>query len=232
MKIYIISLFLLFTSYASLATTPQEITHWGIARNDEGMIVYTEKHEIKKVKNKVVNSKTTYFDKDRKNVIATLISDYSKSVSLPTYEFIDHRTKYREGLRYKDGKYVIYYQKPNEKEESNVLKENDSVFSCQGWHYYLINNLETLEKDDIALNLVLPSELDFYSFKIQQVNSSGSKIVANLKLANWFLRIFAPKLRLVYDKNQKKLVEYEGISNILDKDGDRQEVTIYYQYDK
>ena len=53
---------------------------------------------------------------------------------------------------------------------------------------------------------------------------------AVLKLNHWLFRYFAPTLRLVYDSNSKKLVEYRGISNILDTDGNRQDVRIINKY--
>jgi len=205
--------------------------HWGIAKNDFGDVVYTEKHTVTRENGVTKRSETIYYDKTRNTKIATLISDYSKSISLPTYEFVDLRTGYREGLRFTGGTYVVYYKRPDEAEKSKVLSQEDGVFSCQGWHYYLIDNLAVLEKRDIALKLVLPSELDFYSFKIEKVKSTGDQVVANLELSNWLLSFFAPKLKLVYDKKERKLIGYKGISNILDKEGERQEVSIAYAYE-
>ena len=54
--------------------------------------------------------------------------------------------------------------------------------------------------------------------------------MANLKLANWFLGVFAPELQLTYDKKNKKLLQYQGVSNIKDDSGSNQDVTIRYQY--
>ena len=205
--------------------------HWGVAKNTNGKIIYTENHLITKKDGKLFASNTDYFDQTRKNKFATLKSDYSRSLSLPTYEFVDMRTGYLEGVRYVDGKYLVYFKKPDETEIARPLKEGDSIFSGQGWHYYLIENLDILENQNIKLNLVLPSELDFYSFEIKHSKATKDKIVANLELSNWFLSFFAPKLQLVYDKKFNQLIEFKGISNILDKDGERQEVTIHYEYD-
>jgi len=221
---------LLISSQANAQSKPN--VHWGVAKNDAGNIIYTERHSITSLNDVLKNSETLYFDSLRKNKIGILTSDYSRSLAMPTYEFRDLRTGYREGLRFSNGKYVVYFKKPNQEEKADELSDGKSIFSCQGWHYYLIENLNLLEKQDIALNLVLPSELDFYSFKVKQSNSTGKQIVANLELSNWLLGFFAPKLRLTYDKQLKKLVEYKGVSNILDDNGDRQDVTIHYEYDE
>jgi hypothetical protein len=205
--------------------------YWGIAKTKDGKIAYTEKHLVTRDNGVIRKSETTYYKADRATPIASMVSDYSRSVNMPTYEFKDLRSGYKEGLRYQDGVYTIYNAEPKKKEESAPLSKTEAVFSCQGWHYYLIENLAKLEKQEIALNLILPSELDFYSFKIERVESTGDQVVANLELSSWLLSMFAPNLRLVYDKKQKKLVEYQGVSNILDSEGERQDVTIYYEFD-
>jgi len=209
----------------------EPIVQWGEAKNASGATVYFEKHSIL-IKNGVLqSSETIYYDVNRQKEIGTMRSDYTKSLAKPTYDFVDLRSGYREGLRLSDSKYIVYYKKPDQEEKVKNLKDGESVFSCQGWHYYLLENLSVLEKQDITLNLVLPSELDFYSFKVRRAESSGTQIVAHLELSSWLLSFFAPKLQLVYDKELKRLIEYKGISNILDAKGDRQEVTIHYQYE-
>jgi hypothetical protein len=223
-------LFLGLTVLSAVRARGESMTHRGIAKNGAGKVVYIEHHTITSLDGVLKSSETDYYGPDRNTKIATLRSDYARSRSMPTYEFVDLRSNYREGMRYLDGRYVVYYQKPKEAEKAKNLREGESLFSCQGWHYYLIENLNVLEQQDIALNLVLPSELDFYSFKIQRTATDGNMIVANLELSNWLLSFFVPKLRLTYDKQQKKIVEYQGISNILGENGNRQEVTIHYEY--
>ena len=219
-------LFFQVVTYAAPLTT----VHWGVAKDRSGKVIYTERHTVTEDNGVIKSSETDYFDSSRKEKIGVLSSDYVRSVSMPTYEFRDLRTGYREGLRFENGKYVVYYKNQNEQEKQKDLKDEQSVFSCQGWHYYLIENLNVIDKKDIALNLVLPSDLDFYNFKIEHASSAGDQVVANLKLSNWLLSVFAPKLRLVYDKKMKRLVEYQGVSNILDEKGGRQDVTIVYEY--
>lgn len=227
MRTLLLTIIFIFSSGISMAAE----THWGVAKNDKGDVVYTEKHIVTKKNGKYATSETIYYDPTKTEVIATMKSDYSRDALMPTYEFVDKKSGYKEGLRFQDGKYVIYNQEKGGKEEASVLKKKESLFSCQGWHYYLVENLSLLQKQDIALNLILPSELDFYEFKIKGAESTNTKVVANLELSNWLLRAFAPSLRLVYDKKLKRLVEYEGISNIPDNEGERQNVKIVYQYD-
>ena len=203
--------------------------YWGEAKTPSGKIAYTERHTVISMNDVLKSTRTEYFDADRKKKIAVLDSDYSKSLSMPTYEFRDLRSSYREGVAMSDGKYMAYFKKQGEPKKSKEIKKGNRIFSGQGWHYYLIKNLDLLEKNDIVLNLILPSRLDFYQFNITRSEASAGQIVAHLELSNWLLSFFAPSLRLVYDKKKKRLLEFRGVSNILDENGEQQEVIIRYE---
>ncbi len=222
-------LFLLVLSVCVRASGAEEISYIGEARDDKGMLVYTEKHRVHSAGGTTTGSMTEYAAPDG-SLIATLRSDYARSVALPTYVFEDLRRNYREGLRWQEGGYVIFHQHGSAPEKTAPLRRESGVFSCQGWHYYLIHNLDLLEKDNITLNLVLPSELRPYAFVVKRRASDEARVSAELTIKNWLLRSFAPKLRLEYDRANRRLVEFRGVSNILTKTGDRQEVIIRYKY--
>ncbi len=211
------------------AAVPDESVYIGEARDQKGVLVYTEKHRVHSAEGTTKGSVTEYTAPDG-SLIATLRADYARSVALPTYVFEDLQRKYREGLRWQEGGYVIFHQQGSAPEKTAPLRSESGVFSCQGWHYHLINNLSLLEKDNIALNLVLPSELRPYSFVVKRRASDDSRISAELSLKNWLFRQFAPEMRLEYDRENRRLLEFHGVSNILTKAGDRQEVTIRYRY--
>jgi hypothetical protein len=203
--------------------------HWGEARNERGKLVYREKHSVTREGDRVMTSLTEYIS-PAGELIATMESDYSRNLSMPTYVFEDRIRGYREGLRDEEGQYVIFKDSRDGEEETQAITNTKDVFSCQGWHYYLVNNLAALERGNIELNLILPAQLKAFPFEIQRVRSEGDRVEAVLKLDHWVFRYFAPTLRLVYDRKSKKLLEYRGISNILDSEGNRQDVIITYRY--
>jgi hypothetical protein len=219
--------FLVFLCSASFAADLE--VHWGDATNEQGELVYREKHSVTREGGRVIGSLTEYVAPDGR-VIATMESDYSQNISMPTYVFEDRIRGYREGLRKENGRYVVFKQARDGTEETRAVTDTDNVFSCQGWHYYLVNNLSALEQGNVDLNLILPSQLKALPFEIQKVRSEGNRIEAVLEFDHWLFRYFAPTLRLVYDNELKKLVEYRGISNILDVEGKRQDVRIVYRY--
>jgi hypothetical protein len=214
------------SSGASLAAEKE--VHWGEARNEQGELVYKEKHSVTREGGPVMTSLTEYFS-PAGQLIATMESDYSRNLSMPTYVFEDLRRGYREGLRQENEEYIIFKKNKDGEEETQTITNTEDVFSCQGWHYYLVNNLAVLERENVELNLILPSELKAFPFEIQRVRSEGDR-EAVLKLNHWLFRYFAPTLQLVYDSKSRKLVEYRGISNLLDSEENRQDVSIVYKY--
>lgn len=221
---------LLFTACAGAAGAVEEV-YTGEARDEAGAVVYIEKPRVSFADARAIRSVTEYRAPDGA-LIATMRSDYSRSLALPTYVFEDLQQNHREGLRWQEGEYVIFHQAGGAPEKTSRLGSETGVFSCQGWHYYLINNLDLLEQDDVILNLVLPSRLRPFPFVVKQLASDESRLSAELSLQHWLFRYFAPKLRLEYDKKNRRLVEFQGVSNILTTTGDRQEVTIRYRYDE
>lgn len=206
-------------------------THTGVAYLDSAKKepIYTEKHTATFRGKKLQSSTNDYFDLSG-NKIAELNSDYSKSILMPTYVFRDLRNGAEEGFRFSKGKYVIFRKKPGEEEEVYPLEETEKVFSCQGWHYHLINNLDLVQSNDLQMKLIFPSKLDYYSFRARSLEPSDSNILKiRLEFKSWFIRLFAPHLDITYDKSKKKIINYYGPSNILDDSGEVQNVYIFYE---
>lgn len=190
--------------------------------------VYTERHTAIYKNGKLQTSMNDYFDLKGKK-IAELNSDYSKSLMMPTYLFRNLRTGTKEGLLWEGGKYMIFRQEKGKSEEYKPLDNVENIFSCQGWHYYLIANLNQLNKSPIKMKLIFPSKLDYYSFRIRPLETAENILKLRLEFDSWFIRLFAPHLDITYDKNQKKIVEYYGPSNILNDKGEIQNIYIYYE---
>ena len=81
---------------------------------------------------------------------------------------------------------------------------------------------------------LIPSKLDSYNFRL----NSGGRDDKNpdfervlLEIDHWFFRLFAPKIVATYDMKTRRLMRYEGPSNIELKKGEIKNVTIEYSYD-
>lgn len=191
-------------------------------------VLYYEYHEAKFDKNnRIVTSATEYLD-DKDKLLATLDSDYTKSLTMPTYLFADYRRGTSEGLKFKDENYYIFSIDTTGQVEEKKLEETEGIFSCQGWHYYIVKNLATLKSKPLDLKLIFPAKMDYYAFELKETEDTQSLLKLRLEFSNWFLSIFAPHLDLVYDKKSAKIISYTGPSNLLDAKGKIQYVDVIY----
>ncbi len=195
---------------------------------EQKMPVYVERHTAFYKNGKLQTSQNDYFDLNGKK-IAELNSDYSKSLMMPTYVFQDFRTGTQEGLRWKDGNYLIFRKFKGNPEEAKPLDSVENIFSCQGWHYYLIANLDQLKKSPIKMKLIFPSRLDYYSFRVRPIDTAEDILKLRLEFDSWIIRLFTPYLDITYDKKKRKIVQYYGPSNILTEKNEIQSVYIVYE---
>jgi hypothetical protein len=194
-------------------------------------LIYTETHTI--IHNKKNLKKTiTMYHNPQSKLIAKMDSDYEKNYKLPIYTFYNFITNTEEGLRLLNDKYIIFY-KNKDKEITKELKIKKDVFSGQGWHYYILNNLQEIKKsENTILNLIFPSRLDYYKFRIKKTelkNIEKNTLNLILEFDNWFFRFIFPNIELKYNIKTNKLISYYGPSNIKNKEGDSEKVYILYK---
>jgi hypothetical protein len=119
----------------------------------------------------------------------------------------------------------------NEFEEKYILKEANQIVG-QGFHQFILHNLEKIAQGEIfQIRLVLPSRLDQYEFRISKREINGDTLGIRLEIDNWLLRLFAPHVDVEYDLRTRRLLRYEGISNLEDTSGKHKKVFITYSYE-
>ena len=233
MKSIILSTILLFTAPLFADYTEK---YKGTAYNKKNEVVYIENHTATFFDNSNIKSaKTEYLD-PKGNKIAELISDFTNSLSAPTYKFSDFRFKSGHGIAYEGKKLNLIKYKKDGSTKTKFLNKKFSADSVivggQGMHYYLRQNFGSLKnKKNVPVKFLTPGNLDYYNFLLNYIGLNEKGLVTlEIKISNLILRIFAPKLKLQYDPKTKRLIEYEGLSNLSDDKDKIQAVKIKYQY--
>lgn len=230
------SLFLASNSICALSSKASIIQYQGIAK-DGDKIVYVEHHTVEYNEAGKLLKATTIYVSPTQKPIAELKSDFTSSLTVPTHITTDMRTGEIQGLRREDNKVTMYFKEKDKPEKTRVLtsgdEENRILVGCQGLNYYLLENLSLVDPEKtLPLRFLIPGKLDYYDFDMKQITEpQGDIIEFEIKVKNWFLKLFAPTLRVKYDRKQKHIVWYEGISNIKDDNDKNQKVTINYVYE-
>jgi hypothetical protein len=224
----ILPLLLALLTQSFAATT----TYTGTATKD-GKHIYTEKHIVtSNDEGEVLEAKTSYLRVDG-TVIATLSSDFKNSITNADHEMHDLRDDRRYGVRWKDKTPIMWDKKKDKKEETEELNSDYAkgklLIGGQGLHYYMRTRLEELKKKELSIAILIPGQLDYYSFLVKFENEKKGLLKYSMKAQSAIIRLFAPKLEVWYTPDGK-LMRYKGLSNVATDSGDNQNVEIVYTY--
>lgn len=223
---------------ALLLVTPQAwsnttLRYSGVARAG-GQVAYVEEHTVEYADSGRLLTARTVYRSEAGRPIAEMRSDFRDSLTVPAHVIQDFRTGNVQGLRREAGRVVLFDQDRGQPERTRVLNDTDAVdhilVGCQGLNYYLLDNLDRLSPGQVVpLRFLIPGKLDYYDFQMRRVQTSGPQITEfEITIKSRFLKLFAPKLVIRYDRQLKRIVWYEGLSNIRNDAGHNQSVTITY----
>jgi hypothetical protein len=207
-------------------------TFVGKAVNSKGTLEYVEYHTVTLKNGKVSESQTIYYDENNKK-IGDLTSEYAFGPQFGSYNFRDIRAQYQDGAKVSKDRILLFRkQSPEDEiEEEYLAKEKDQIVG-QGFHQFIVHNLERIAQGEVFhIRLILPSRLDQYEFRIRKRKVKGDSLYIRLEIDNWLLRLFAPHIDVEYDQKNRRLLRYEGISNLEDNSGKHKKVTITYSYE-
>jgi hypothetical protein len=225
------TMFLLLLSAFTFAST-QTTKFYGTAKDPKGNIAYLEEHEVIYENGTVKSSTTTYTD-EAKKPIASLISLYSPHKWMPTYNFKDLRHGTYNGVNATVNEIEMFTQEDKKLKNKKKPFKPDMI-GGQGFHYFIQDHLDKLAKGEkVKTKFVLPGALDYYSFVIQKSDKKkvkDSEIYLVMKLDS-MLSVFISPIFMTYDIPTKRLMGYEGESNLQDKDKKAIVVDIVYKHD-
>ena len=160
--------------------------------------------------------------------------DFSNSKISPYYTLTDYRNGAYESVRYTNGAYLIEYKE--NKDEKTVLKSITApspVVVDGGFNYFVKQEWEKLMRGEIVLfNYISTARQDYYRFQltIKKNNPSlqNEQVIVIMEPTNYILRALLDPIYITYNKKTKRIIEYSGISNIKDRNGETQVATLTY----
>lgn len=206
----------------------------GIARDDRGEIAYVEEHRMIYEDGRPHRNETRYLDANGQE-IAVLNSSFATHPYVPDYSFQDRRFGRQDGT-FVDGAWIKIYGRSDQDApiQQDMVRLEEGMVTGQGLHIYLRDHLESLSRGDAVkqVRFLVPLEGRDFVFRIRRSDESGESgtVAFNIEADSWFLRLFAPKLEVRYDLETRRLLSYQGASNLLDADREMQNVTITYRY--
>jgi len=204
---------------------------YGKAFNLNGKLEYLEAHALTYENDRIVAIETTFFDADSRK-IASQVSEFTHGPQFGSYDFMDERHQYNDGVRVMSDRILIYSKENPEADTKRkyLAKKPDQIVG-QGFYQFVAANLDALARGRvITAKLVLPAQMNQYEVRIRKRHIQGNRMQLVVELDNWFLRLFTPDVQVEYDLDSRRLLWYRGISMVSNKDNKNVEVVTTYDY--
>ncbi|MEO0335250.1 MAG: hypothetical protein AAF202_02585 [Pseudomonadota bacterium] len=201
-------------------------------KSDTKKLAYVEEHTFFYLGQQRVKVETVYKWPTGEK-FADFVSDYTKHPYIPAYRFRDRRYGRVEGLEWLDsGKVRVYGRKYHDHEmKSAEIDPPAPGFAGQGLNFFIVDNFLKLSSrnEPLEVGFVVPIAQKSYGFRIKTRGEPDGKVVKfRAEIDNWFIRLFAPSIDVLYDAEKKVLLEYRGPSNLLNNNKDIKPVVIKY----
>ena len=176
----------------------------------------------------------TSFVEENGNEFARRQLDFRNSFQKPQYLLMDERNGLLEEIIHLgSNQFTIKYKKNSEsklKEKSIYVPEPAIIDG--GFNYYIKNNWDRLIAGDrLTFNYLSVAFQDYFSFRIYKVdenNNDSNIVLLRMESQKLFLRVLMKPIYVHYDLSTKRIVKYEGISNIRDLNGGSYKALLQY----
>ncbi|WP_163834630.1 hypothetical protein [Spartinivicinus ruber] len=149
----------------------------------------------------------------------------------PNIEFIDYRLNYQQRSQVIDNTIII-----TEKVENKIITNTQTLLDKNtivdaGFDSMIKLNWQPLTQDkNIKFRFIALFNGKSYGFVAKKIQQSEATVSFHLALDNMLLRWIADPIEVTYNKQTKRLLRYQGISNLLKNPDENYVVDISYTY--
>lgn len=202
-----------------------------------GTFVYSDNHQEFFKDGKHTHSEISY--KDAKGVeFGKKHIEFFPNTNLPTFRTDDFRDGYVEGAEVKGKSVKLFFRRKMEDpiSEKTIVPRQPAVMDG-GFDYFVRENWESLASGErMAFRFLAPVQLDDYAFAVEKIKEDTWKgraaLFLRLEIDNFVLKRIVNPFLLVYDYKTKRILQFDGLSNINDEKGKSLRVRIVYDYPK
>lgn len=195
-----------------------------------GKDLYREEHRIELAPNGLSRKIDTSYFSASGELIATMNSDFTKDPFAPDSVFEDKRSGRKE-IAVLDPKTRRFEIKrfESKNEEVKTLNPPGDFLAGQGFDNFVRSKFDQLiEGMKLPLRFIVLSEMDEFGFQAFTQKKNEKEAQFSIQLGNWFLRQIVKPIVVTYSREEKKLLKYEGLSNLESPSGSTWQVRIDY----
>lgn len=201
---------------AMMEASPSK-TWKGTARDFRSQILYQEFHKSRFEGSQIRSAETRYTRPQTQETIGILSSEFLRSTQTPNYSFQDLDSGFEDGATVRGDTVILHRKAKGREREEKEISISSGLVLGQGFHYMISERLDELISGKVLhIDLAFPSQLKTVEFRIQcrRVDEGEDLAEIWLEIDNWFFRLFIPKIKAFYSISNRRLLRYEGPSNL------------------
>ncbi len=206
---------------AALPAMAETLSFYGYAFDlKSGKYLYTEvQQQDLDAQGKWVGGKVRYVLPDGSS-LGNKTLDFSADPYVPVYRMELPLSSYSEGIAGSGDPILVQRQEKGKKLETESIKRDGPTCADAGFHSFLLDHFDQLMKGEkVNLKLVVAGGLDQFKFRARRIDDTtfeGKPAVRFYVEPDSLLRFVVDPLELTYDEKTRRLLEYRGMSNVID----------------
>lgn len=200
-------------------------------------LLYKEVHFERVNESGGIELETRYLEPDGRTIAVRHV-DFSEDQLAPHFRLQDHRTGYSEGLN-RDGETVFVYRHFPDRPgpEKRRLPAGEALVADAGFDQLISNRWDRLLLgDELRAEFLVPARLRTLTFIVAKEREwlleNEPVVTFRMTASSPFVRILIGAIRVTYNRNDRSLMVYEGLSNIQGPDGKGLKVRIEFPQDE
>lgn len=197
-----------------------------------GELIYKEHHKVSLNQNQeYLKAQVIYKDKQGE-VFAQKQLDFSDALLVPKVSFTDTRSQVTLNIQRQQDVVMIQYQDQRDSLKADVRYQQKMVVDA-GFDQLLLENWDkVLSGETLKFDFLAPTRGQLIGFSLIPTIQTDSIIQFDLEPSNFLISLLVDPIKLTYDKRNRRILRYEGLTNIEDisQDGEYFVAKIEYEY--
>lgn len=214
----------------------QERTYRSIAREQATDItLYAEHHREVVCADGRKTSQVTYLG-PYGDTLATETLDFSRHAIKPDVVLDDRRTGYREGAIVRGDSIIMFRRLDLHAQQFEDAIAPQRLAAINAGFDHAVRRFwdELVQGERVEFDFAVPDRLRSFHFRIRRLKPSSDWPPNTLRLriepANWWLRWVVSRIDITYDTRTRRLLIYEGITDMRDERGRRYRARLDFDY--
>lgn len=208
-----------------------------------GALLYKESHRETYADGELIADTVRYIDPQGRTIGYKHV-DFSQDPFVPEFQLDNNRTGHVEGLSRiaADSLQVRFREHANRELVQQQIPLPRDAIADAGFDRFIESQWDNLiGGETLVRKFLVPSRLEFMQWRIRRddvsqqearaSDASDSRVVRfALEIDSAFLRLVVPPILVIYDRDTRRLMRYEGLSNLRDESGENHSVRIEFKY--